>query len=195
MQEKGVSKIHDVLAELKDLGALGTPEDSRKRTVAEVTVESGAPSVPLRDARGDRTAALLEQLSEQLQAVSEAAQTIAEASAAAAETVAELSAVWADADVPVEVDAEVEDPAPAKPPKKEVAAVVAPVEKPAKQADAKPENYEQIMASVRRRVRGEDLTPADLARAHGEAVPEEDDVPDVVPLGRLDFTPSWPKKE
>lgn len=181
-----MSKFHDVLAELKDMGALGTPEDTRKRTVEEVTVESGAPSVPLRDARGERTAELLEALSEQLQTVSAAAES-------AAAIVAKLAAVWAS-DGGTTAEDEDEDEEDAEEPKasRKEAAVVAPVPK----EPVKPENYEKLMESVRRRVRGDDLSPAQLAAAFGEAPQEEDDgVPDAVPLGNLNFTPTWPKKE
>lgn len=168
--------VQSVLAELENIGALGMDEDEE---YIEETEEDEETEDELDEDTPDDTMFVA---NTEIAELGRCFVEIARAAERAAHLVARLERHGVQ--VPKAVAATVQS----------VQTVAAPV-MAAKPVVPQPENYEQLMASVRRRVLGQDLSAAELARAHGEAVPVEDDVPDSVPLGRLDFTPSWPSKE
>lgn len=186
-----MSRAEEVLTELRRLGAVGVQEGPRRRTLEEVVLDEPPACAPVQGT-GVRTAELFDRLAHQLRSIAASAEALTETAAQAAETIEALSQAWAadDSEDDEEEEDEEEDDTESDAPVEKVAEVAPIVKDPPVVSG----DIQAMRASIRRRVRGEDLSPAALAQAYGEA-PVEDDVPSVVPLGNLNFTPSYPSKE
>lgn len=165
-----MSNADDVLAELKSIGALGRPKTAVVLPrVGGVDVEEAAPEAPLVDQRGEVMIGLLSDALTHLDSVAEGLTELRNDLAA-------IRRVWTTD--PVEAP---ESPREVLVRPEEVVAATEPVAAPEppsepSQPEIGEEERQAVLEAARRKIRGEDLTPDQRAKAWAE---EEASIPAV----------------
>lgn len=183
-----MSKVDQVLGELAAVGALGTTVPGLSIQLDAVQLESGAPSVVLKDARGAEMSLTCNRLAELMRSISKQCAEVA--------VVADkLGSIWKTDELPnMEVPVEAPVAAAKSPVSRTLPKTSEPSSEPVEAVDVP--GYAAALDMARRKVRGEDLSPSELASAHGEVAEDSDIVADSdAPMLRLpNLKPSFPEE-